>query len=264
MGFFQPSGIRNRRGFFGETAAAAPFNPASISGLKLWLKADAGVTVDGSNRVTQWSDQSVSGYNFVPDFPTLDITKTASHASFNSQPVITFVTSNNDGDVGLFVNSPFTSRSGFVAYKLNSVGSFEYSVPYENSGINLYTSYDYNNRLFGGYFNGFFDSNTPSELGQAYVRACLSDSIYNEQTEEEENPINFFLGLTADGSHNGAGFFDRTAIVIGNGSARLALEGGFLNQPFEGDLAEILAYDEVVSSADRIAITNYLKNKYNI
>lgn len=45
MGFFASSGILNRRGFFGGVATTAPFSPADITGLSLWLKADAGVTM---------------------------------------------------------------------------------------------------------------------------------------------------------------------------------------------------------------------------
>lgn len=46
-------------------------NPTpSPSGLQLWVKADAGVTVDGSNNVTQWSDQSGNGNHLAPSGST--------------------------------------------------------------------------------------------------------------------------------------------------------------------------------------------------
>lgn len=50
MGFFASSGILNRRGFFGGAAA---FSPTSIAGLKLWLKADAGVTESPTTFISQ-------------------------------------------------------------------------------------------------------------------------------------------------------------------------------------------------------------------
>jgi len=40
----------------------APFSPTDLSGLSLWLKANAGVTLSGSN-VTAWTDQSGNGNN---------------------------------------------------------------------------------------------------------------------------------------------------------------------------------------------------------
>ena len=36
----------------------APFSPSDISGLSLWLKADAGVTVVSGANVAEWADQS--------------------------------------------------------------------------------------------------------------------------------------------------------------------------------------------------------------
>ena len=37
---------------------AAVFNPLTVTGCKLWLKSDAGITKDGGNLVSQWDDQS--------------------------------------------------------------------------------------------------------------------------------------------------------------------------------------------------------------
>jgi len=44
MGFLAPSGILNRRGFFGAVAQAKAFVPTDISGCKLWVSADYGIT----------------------------------------------------------------------------------------------------------------------------------------------------------------------------------------------------------------------------
>lgn len=43
---------------------AVSFVPTQLSGCVLWLRADLGVTLDGSNNVSQWSDQSSSGNNY--------------------------------------------------------------------------------------------------------------------------------------------------------------------------------------------------------
>jgi len=50
VGFFATSGILNRRGFFGGVQA---FSPSNISGLSLWLKADAGVTETPETFISQ-------------------------------------------------------------------------------------------------------------------------------------------------------------------------------------------------------------------
>jgi len=39
-------------------SASSSFNPLSVSGCKLWLKSDVGITKDGSDLVSAWEDQS--------------------------------------------------------------------------------------------------------------------------------------------------------------------------------------------------------------
>lgn len=46
MGFLASNGILNRKGFFGGVTAQPAFSPLNISGLKLWVSADYGVTED--------------------------------------------------------------------------------------------------------------------------------------------------------------------------------------------------------------------------
>lgn len=41
------------------------FDPTVIAGLVLWLRADLGVTKDGSDKVSQWADQSGAGHHAV-------------------------------------------------------------------------------------------------------------------------------------------------------------------------------------------------------
>jgi hypothetical protein len=47
------------------SSAAAPFSPGNLSGLKFWVKSDAGVSTSGAN-VTGWADQSGGGNNLTP------------------------------------------------------------------------------------------------------------------------------------------------------------------------------------------------------
>ena len=95
-----------------RTEIIQTFLPSSLGGLALWLKADAGVTLAGSN-VTAWADQSENGFDVEPDYVSADITLASSVAKFNNQPAIYFQTTNENGDVGLFNNNPFITKSLF-------------------------------------------------------------------------------------------------------------------------------------------------------
>lgn len=52
-------GRQSRRGVGNN----GPFRPTLLSGCVLWLRADRGVTKDGSNNVSAWKDQSSAGNN---------------------------------------------------------------------------------------------------------------------------------------------------------------------------------------------------------
>jgi hypothetical protein len=237
--------------------ASAPLIPTS--GLSLWLKADAGVTLSGT-MVTAWADQSGNGLNVVPDITSDDIILVSSIAKFNNKPAILFGVEEEAGGVGLYNNNPFITKSVFITYSLENVDDFEYSVPYENNGANTYTSYADGNRAFGGYFNDFIDSNTASTLGTAYIRTVIADD-----DGAGNNPINFFINGNTDGSVNGNGFYNsRSEIVIGNGGGRSLGPSPVIDQPFQGYIAEIVAYNVVLTTPERQQVEAYLNTKYAI
>ena len=53
MGFLAPSGILNRRGFFGAVAQTQAFVPTDISGCRLWVSMDYGITTGSVSFVSE-------------------------------------------------------------------------------------------------------------------------------------------------------------------------------------------------------------------
>ena len=51
--------------YFKSKLSVTPFVPTDIAGCQLWLKADAGITKDGSDYVSVWADQSGNGNDAV-------------------------------------------------------------------------------------------------------------------------------------------------------------------------------------------------------
>lgn len=234
--------------------STSQFSIKDLQDLSLWLKADAGITLDGSN-VILWKDQSGNGLDVQADYSSQDISFISSASDFNNKPVVRFSTNYDNGDVGLSNSNPFDGKTCFIVYKLNSTDNFEYSVPYENTLINIYTSYDNGNRIFGGYYNGFYDSNTVSTIGVPYLRTILTEDGVN---------INYFINGVTDGNPTGQGSYTRNYIVIGNGGARNAGPDPSVNQPFQGDLAEIIVYSRVLTETERLKVEAYLNRKYEI
>src|SRR5262245_16371433 len=70
----------------------APWRPVMLSGLKLWLRADMGITLNSGN-VSAWADQSGSVQDFVQG--TANKQPAWSATSMNGRPGITFDGSND-------------------------------------------------------------------------------------------------------------------------------------------------------------------------
>jgi hypothetical protein len=249
MGLFAPSGILNRKGFLvPPSSAVAPFDPNSITGLALWLKADAGVTLNGSGQVTQWVDQSPSSLSFVPDYASADVIRTDNY--INGLPAIVFG-GTEGGVIGLYNTSVFVTKSVFIVLAATG-GPAEYSVPYENDGLNIYSTSSYYGQPWGSYLNA--NTNALTNLaydGTPYILSARS----TDGTDQT-----FYLNNVDDTDYAGEGFYnERSEIVIGNGGAR-----SFFPQPFEGAIMEIIAYTSYLSATDMTNVYNYLNGRYAI
>src|ERR1035437_751149 len=99
---------------------AAQFDPLSITGCKLWLKADAGITFSSGNIVSGWADQSVNNFNVgqitVANQPLL-IAKTIG----NGLPMVRF-DGVNDRLIKTAIISTANNASMFVVCKSYSGG----------------------------------------------------------------------------------------------------------------------------------------------
>ncbi len=74
---------RRRRG------AIAPFLPTDIAGAVLWLRADMGVTLNGTD-VSAWADQSGNGNNVAQGTASAQPLYDAENADLNNRPSITY------------------------------------------------------------------------------------------------------------------------------------------------------------------------------
>ena len=223
------------------------FNPNSIAGLGLWLKADAGVSYNGSNHITQWVDQSPSALTFVPDSVSSDITYNSSF--INSKPAIIFAFGAS-GVNGLYNTSVFEMKSIFAAIQPNG-NNFEYASVCENNGLAIYSTLSYYGVPWGSYLNNNTPALTTLSLDTPYILSGRS----TDGTDQT-----FYLNNVDDTATSGSGFYNsRTEIVIGNGGAR-----SFFAQAFEGAIMEVIAYSTYLTPSDMTDVYTYLNDKYAI
>lgn len=211
--------------------------PIPMEDLCLWLKADTGVSVDGSNFVFSWADQSGNGNDVIQ-------TNEACQPQFvenvlNGKPVLRF-TGSSDFMRRIFsetINQPisiyviFRIVGGGLLYIIDGINSF-HSIRNDNGYIQMRTS--------GGTF-GFYEMTTDIFY--------LSEGIFNGYSSKLfKNGI-----LKASGITNG----NMDGITVGS---YYGVDTAF----FVGDIAEILLYNSELSDTKRIQVEQYLLSKYRL
>jgi len=232
---------------------AAPFSPTDLSGLSLWLKSDAGVTLSGSN-VTAWADQSGNGNNAAAgeEFePTLVANV------LNSKPVLRF---NGAGQqMALTSNIGGTAYTIFIVCKNNDNenGSMFFWATDENYGkyIASITSETYN----ASARNKFILSENDAGGGEGDSIIAWSSTAVNN---------NYFIGTAMQNGggkaySNGSGGADSLGTF--SASNTFDLIGGYgFGYELDGDVAEIISYNRAVNSTERQQVEAYLNTKYAI
>jgi hypothetical protein len=138
--------------------ASAPFSPADITGLKLWLKPDAGLNFNGANEVTQWTDQSSVGNNFSQD---LDYIAYREADVINGYDGVLFEGGRLNGDSDIV-----TGKTIYAVVKTLGNQPSQYAAILECTGGGFYSAIF--NTEWGSYFNGGYssldsiDTNTPT------------------------------------------------------------------------------------------------------
>ena len=223
------------------------FLPNALQGLALWLKADAGVTLAGSN-VTSWADQSGNGNNATS--PTTPPTFISS--SINSKPAISF---NNDGS--------------WMRIPPNSIG---------NSGnITVFVVIDYTsggiilNKGDGAAFEGTEWEMAPQN-GFGYVRNDDGDFSWNVVvftpsglsliTMITTSGITELLNNNAsEGNSSNATPINAISQYIGIGGG--GTEGG-TTAALNAKIPEIIIYNRAITTPERQQVEAYLNEKYAI
>ncbi len=229
--------------------ASAPLIPSS--GLSLWLKADAGVTLSGAN-VTSWADQSGNGNNataagsYRPTFVSTD-------AQFNNKPSILFDGVGNSfviPSINFNINS---NNSIFVAFRVS-----------DGAGGTFLTQGGAGNYILAITDNQFNISN--SNTDGIMLAGFVLDNTKNIASATNNN---YNFTLYQNGSQVGDTTFyndfanDGTKMFIGGDSSDVNSEQAssyWLN----GKIAEIIVYNRAVTTPERQKVEAYLMDKYAI
>jgi hypothetical protein len=226
--------------------------PFPSSGLKLWLRADAGVTLDDTGKVSGWSDLSGAGNSISQDDPALRPSLVAN--VLQGKPAIRFASAGqilrNNARI-LSGTTPFTT---FTAAKFNSVptGLWQYlwwnglSTPTEGYGFYISTTY----KLRSGWGNqSYYVGDSNVVLAGHWYRAC---SRYTPGAHQVWlNGVSRGSSAKSDSNFTG-GFFS-----VGNFGPDTN------NRGFFGDIGEILIYDRALTDEERAGVESYLASRWS-
>lgn len=226
----------------GTNTVQVTFTALILDGPKLWLRADAGVTTNASNQISVWVDQSGNSNGATQN--NVNLQPFFVNGAVNGRPTVRFYGSNYF-PMPFFLNAT-TGAEALVVLKATADapsggqqlwrwgGSGSGGLAYPDSGGNILD--DFGSTVVRGIGN-------PAQPLDQY-------HLYNVAGQ-----ANFWSAwvngiLQASTTNNNYGAWSDPKLGFAN------------NAYFSGDIAEVLIFARVLSSAERDTISGYLNGKY--
>ena len=221
-----------------------------VGGAELWLQSDTGITLDGSNRVQRWDDQSGNGHYAEQTSSSLRPYPTGTSPS--GVQTINFV----GGNYYLQVKKADTTD-----LKLPD-GPKTMFVMNTGTGITAGNRAPTSQRIY----TGMRDSSTLwVGMGGTYANPAHSLNPADYHTYEVMVDTEAAGGggtgrMYADGvQYWNSSFSGKTGTTLGVDVGRA---GGGGTEYLNGQLAEVIIYSSTLSDLDRLQVQTYLENKY--
>jgi len=222
------------------------FDPRSVAGCVLWLRADA-LALAGGAGVAAWADQSGQGNSAAQatglNQPTFQV------AQINGLPALSFDGTHSfmTGAIGSLTADH--SRTGFAVLQAGGTNVYGTAFNVGTSAGNSAWGFGLNND--GKYVEFQWGGDLE---GTAYTTAVQLVSALKSADN---------LSIYVDGALNAGPTAEAAANVTGTAYAIGQLVDG-ATIAFTGLLAELLVYNAALTSADRHAVEAYLAAKYGL
>ncbi len=230
------------------TSALVPsFNPLSISGCSLWLRADLGVSLTGGV-VSSWADQTTNANNYGQS--TAGFRPTVATA-IGGQSTINFLASGTQWLLGPSF-SALTAADVFIVLKYSTTALSRFC------RFGSYGDADYWPFVDGhGYLS--IGSTVRQDVGLLNPIATSGQLLEVISTSSEfsafQNGIQRFTTAT-----NTVGW-EPSGSLIGASTSTGIVPGSLV---WNGDIAEWIIYDHKLSTPDRTALKSYLASRYGL
>lgn len=224
--------------------------------LRLWLHAGAGVTSDEGGHITTWVDQSASGNDLTNISESTDSKPRLVPNLLKSHPALRF----DGGDhLSRDITGLIADKAGvFVVFKANRPASNQFIFDTaEDSQLSRHQFYQDSNWLQfrvdrnGGAINHDAHANDAFILASYVMNGSASFSRINA----DHHRVGAFSDYGNHGRYTQIPAASGSPFVLG---ARYTRDSGF----YQGDIAEILIYDQAPQPAEAREIEAYLMHKY--
>jgi phage gp36-like protein len=224
--------------FLSTCSAIAQLTSPPISGYTAWLRADAGVVLDASNKISQWQDQSGNGNHFVQ--PNSDQRPTLDATGLGNQAAVRFDGS-DDSLLGVEAMNFGRPSTVFLVYEVFDYASFA-------QGRILQNNTDSSWILYTG---GFVSGDISVQSGGVGLNQPTVATLTNSST-----------GTTI--SVNGSDWTQNPNASSGT-PGRLNLGAGSgPGYPANCSVAEVIVYDRALSDTERQEVEAYLAGRYTL
>lgn len=238
-------------------AQSGPGGVSTSTNNIFWLRSDKGLTYDGTNNVTTWSDQANSHdatNNNTSTNPFFDV---SASLGTNSEPALLFTSANSEhlnlADHAGINTSGATARTIYFVFQTGAdITTTQYLYQQGNTTDGLYAT------ISGGIFTAGIYSSSANHT--------ISSAGLSTNTE-------YIVGFTYDGA---SGTLDLTlngtaSVQVTSVSASIAAHTGIrlgsdaANANFmDGHIAELIYLDIALNAGEARVVENYLGNKFGI
>lgn len=231
-------------------AAPSSVQPSDFAGLSAWWKADNDTFVTGTTQatdgetITDWADSSGNGY-------FLNVASSGFRPTFRANAVNGLPALDFDGDDRMSSSAP-TGGNEQTLFAVVNADVLQYAQLRSPAG--------------GGAVLGMWlDASGHLVLGTPGTAVVTSSGTISAGTwhilSGSASAAGDFMRARIDGTQTQATW---TGTLTGTRGTRVSYDSSGVNGFFDGKLAELISYQELLSDADIAAVEGYLATKYGL
>jgi hypothetical protein len=223
------------------------FTPTSIAGLQLWLDAADSSTITGTSSVTAWRDKSGNGYNMNKTSDTFPVTGGA----INGLNTVRFATGSSikqstlvNGAKNFYWVGKIASANldGYFFFLMGADGAYNWHASIVGSGNPYLYPYSVNTYVSPGLFNA-----TASQYGGGTTAAVDTNFGVLKYPPDGSLTMISVAGITGDTYYQG-----------------LCYDRNIPNRGWCGDLAEVIIFNQALSTTQHQQVEGYLAWKWGL